>query len=122
VAHARRRRLLSSTLAAGVGLSACGEGGDKGGSATAKASQLNLDTLSGEITFQAQGLKGTFDGFFNDLIKKFEKEHSGCTIKWTDLPGTDDFDTTMVTQASTCRRYRAPKSRYRAGNQPSTEP
>ncbi|MCP6423630.1 extracellular solute-binding protein, partial [Klebsiella pneumoniae] len=38
--------------------------------------------------------------FFNDLIKKFEKEHSGCTIKWTDLPGTDDFDTTMVTQAS----------------------
>ena len=97
----RRRDLgLGATLAAGVGLSACGEGGDKGGSATAKASQLNLDTLSGEITFQAQGLKGTFDGFFNDLIKKFEKEHSGCTIKWTDLPGTDDFDTTMVTQAS----------------------
>mgnify|MGYP001763180911 FL=1 len=83
----RRRDLgLGATLAAGVGLSACGEGGDKGGSATAKASQLNLDTLSGEITFQAQGLKGTFDGFFNDLIKKFEKEHSGCTIKWTDLP------------------------------------
>lgn len=42
----RRRDLgLGATLAAGVGLSACGEGGDKGGSATAKASQLNLDTL-----------------------------------------------------------------------------
>ncbi|MDO4411510.1 extracellular solute-binding protein [Cutibacterium sp.] len=59
-----------------------------------------MNKLSGEISFQTQGLKGTFDDFFNELIKNFEKKHSGCTIKWTDLPGTDDFDTTMVTQAS----------------------
>lgn len=97
-----RRHLLGLGAVAitGAALSACGSS-DKGGSAASpSASKLDLNKLSGEITFQTQGLKGTFDGFFNDLIKKFEAKHSGCTVKWTDLPGADDFDTTMVTQAS----------------------
>lgn len=41
-------------------------------------------------------MKGIFDGFFNDFIKKFEKEYFGCMIKWMDLLGIDDFDIMMV--------------------------
>ncbi|MDN5821660.1 MAG: extracellular solute-binding protein, partial [Brachybacterium sp.] len=65
-------------------------------------SELDLSDLSGEITFMTQGLKGTFDEFFTDLIADFESDHPGTSITWTDQGGTADFDTLMVTQAGNC--------------------
>ncbi|ADH92242.1 extracellular solute-binding protein [Arcanobacterium haemolyticum] len=63
---------------------------------------VKSDKIEGEITFQTQGLKGTFDDFVNKKIADFEKLHPGTKIKWTDIPGGPDFDTTMITQASNC--------------------
>ncbi|MDO5678499.1 MAG: extracellular solute-binding protein [Propionibacteriaceae bacterium] len=66
------------------------------------ATPADLDAAEGEITFMTQGLKGTFDDFFNKLIADFQAENPGTTITWTDQGGSDDFDTLMVTQASNC--------------------
>ncbi|WP_300048873.1 extracellular solute-binding protein [Trueperella sp.] len=66
------------------------------------ANPIDQSTLEGEITFQTQGLKGTFDDFVNKKIADFEAMHPGTKINWTDAPGGADFDTTMVTQASNC--------------------
>lgn len=65
--------------------------------------KLSTDGAKGEITFQTQGLKGTFDDFFNGAIKQFEADNPDIKVNWTDLPGDKDFDTKMVTQASNCQ-------------------
>lgn len=119
----RRLVTVSSVLAAAaLTLTACGGGtadGNKGGTEAegaipvpkvscevpeenVSADPLDTSKLEGEITFQTQGLKGTFDDFVNKKIADFEAEHPGTKINWTDAPGGADFDTTMVTQASNC--------------------
>ncbi len=65
-------------------------------------SVIDTSKLEGEITFQTQGLKGTFDDFFEKQIADFEAEHPGTTVTWTDMGGDADFDTKMVTQAANC--------------------
>lgn len=121
------RRVMLGSLAAGtLGVTACtgggsgtGSGGSGGGGTDASGipepsvscnipeaniddSELDLEELSGEITFMTQGLKGTFDDFFTDLISTFETDNPGTTITWTDQGGSADFDTLMVTQAGNC--------------------
>lgn len=71
--------------------------------ANLSADPLKTDGAKGEITFQTQGLKGSFDDFFTKAIADFEKENPDIKVKWTDLPGDADFDTKMVTQASNCQ-------------------
>lgn len=95
-----RRHLLGLTAVglSAAALSACG--GKEDEKKADAAGPVDTSTLSGEITFMTTGLKGAFDDFFNGLIADFEEAHEGVTITWTDLPGTDDFDTQMVTQAS----------------------
>lgn len=66
------------------------------------ASALDPDNVEGEITFMTNGLKGTFDGYFEKLIADFQEENPGTTINWVDQGGSDDFDTLMITQASNC--------------------
>lgn len=97
-----RRHLLGLTAVGATALAVAACGGSSSGGSDASATQGPVDTatVSGEITFQTQGLKGTFDDFFNGLIKDFQDAHPGTTITWTDLPGADDTDATMVTQAS----------------------
>ncbi|HLS74696.1 MAG TPA: extracellular solute-binding protein [Actinomycetaceae bacterium] len=118
-----RRALLGSLAAAGtLGAASCtgassgggaASGGEDGGipepsvsceipEANIDDSELDLGEVSGEITFMTQGLKGTFDDFFTDLIADFESANPGTSITWTDQGGTTDFDTLMVTQAGNC--------------------
>ncbi|WP_124040202.1 extracellular solute-binding protein [Neoactinobaculum massilliense] len=107
---------------AAMGLSACSSSGSSSSGASGEgnsgipkpavscdvpaqnidASKLDLTKLSGEITFQTQGLKGTFDDYINGKIKEFEEANPGTTIKWTDQAGSADFDSLMVTQAANC--------------------
>src|SRR5690625_6703366 len=112
--------MLGSLAAAGTlgaasctGASSGGGGGEEGGvpepsvsceipEVNTDGSELDLGEISGEITFMTQGLKGTFDDFFTDLISDFEAENPGTSITWTDQGGTTDFDTLMVTQAGNC--------------------
>jgi len=65
------------------------------------SSSVDTSELEGEITFMTQGLKGTFDPFFENLIADFEAQHD-VKVNWTDQGGSADFDTLMVTQASNC--------------------
>lgn len=38
------------------------------------------------VDFWTISLRPTFDGFFNDLIAKYEKAHPDVKVQWTDLP------------------------------------
>lgn len=38
------------------------------------------------VDFWTISLRPTFDGFFNDLIVKYEKTHPDVKVQWTDLP------------------------------------
>lgn len=57
--------------------------------------------VKGEIKFVTQGLKADFAGFFEPLIKKFETEHPGTTVKWEDSPA-DATDARMIADAANC--------------------
>lgn len=57
--------------------------------------------VKGEIKFVTQGLKTDFAAFFEPLIKKFEAEHPGTTVKWEDSPA-DATDARMIADAANC--------------------
>ena len=84
-----RRQLLGGTaaLATVLAASACG----MNGSGDKPSSQTSIDfsaKLEGSIQFQTWSLKNEkFTPYFEKLVKSFEKEHPGTTIKWIDQPG-----------------------------------
>ncbi|MEU9954292.1 extracellular solute-binding protein [Streptomyces sp. NPDC050982] len=111
----RARRLTGSlawlvvlTLtAAGCGLS----GGSDDGGATAggcKVDKGNVGSgkltgdVDGKITFQTTNLKKDFGGFFNGVIKDFEKANPGTSVKWIDDPGDSTFTQRTVADAQGC--------------------
>ncbi|MGA6226094.1 extracellular solute-binding protein [Streptomyces umbrinus] len=111
----RARRLTGSlawlvvvTLtAAGCGLS----GGSDDGGATAggcKVDEGNVGSgkltgdIKGKITFQTTNLKKDFGGFFNGVIKDFEKANPGTSVKWIDDPGDSTFTQRTVADAQGC--------------------
>lgn len=111
----RARRLTGSlawlvvvTLtAAGCGLS----GGSDDGGATAGGCKVNegnvgsgklTGDVKGKITFQTTNLKKDFGGFFNGVIKDFEKANPGTSVKWIDDPGDSTFTQRTVADAQGC--------------------
>ncbi|MFG2263713.1 ABC transporter substrate-binding protein [Streptomyces sp. NPDC048720] len=78
-------RISRSTFAAAavallLPLSACGPGGDGGGSTDASGK------AEGDITFQTWNLRANFKPYFEGLIADFEKQHPGAHVKWVDQP------------------------------------
>ncbi|MFJ3714870.1 ABC transporter substrate-binding protein [Streptomyces sp. NPDC090057] len=78
-------RISRSTFAAAavallLPLSACGSGGDGGGSTDASGK------VEGDITFQTWNLRANFKPYFEGLIADFEKQHPGAHVKWIDQP------------------------------------
>jgi len=111
----RARRLTGSlawlvvvTLtAAGCGLS----GGSDDGGATAGGCKVDEGNVGsgkltgdgkGKITFQTTNLKKDFGGFFNGVIKDFEKANPGTSVKWIDDPGDSTFTQRTVADAQGC--------------------
>ncbi|MFJ1967359.1 extracellular solute-binding protein [Streptomyces sp. NPDC087903] len=111
--HARRLTgqltcLVVLTLtAAGCGLSGGSDSGDAtaGGCKVDKGNvgsgQLTGD-VKGKITFQTTSLKKDFGGFFNGVIKAFEKAHPGASVNWIDDPGDNTFTQRTVADAQAC--------------------
>ncbi|MFF3330889.1 extracellular solute-binding protein [Streptomyces sp. NPDC002888] len=101
--------LVALTLtAAGCGLSG---GGSGDGSATAGGCKVAKDNVGsgkltgevkGKITFQTTNLKKDFSGYFNGVIKAFEKAHPGTSVKWIDDPGDATFTQRLVADAQAC--------------------
>lgn len=84
-----RRQLLGGTaaLATVLAASACGMSGS-GDKPSRQASVNPSAKLEGSIQFQTWSLKNEkFTPYFKRLVKSFEKEHPGTTIKWVDQPG-----------------------------------
>ncbi|MEV8592525.1 sugar ABC transporter substrate-binding protein [Streptomyces sp. NPDC052012] len=61
-------------------LSACGSGGDGGGSTDASGK------VEGEITFQTWNLRANFKDYFEDVIAAFEEKYPDTHVKWVDQP------------------------------------
>ncbi|MEU0965418.1 sugar ABC transporter substrate-binding protein [Streptomyces sp. NPDC005917] len=76
------RRALALTAAAvlALPLSACGSGGDGGGSTDASGK------VEGDITFQTWNLRANFKSYFDGLIADFEKKYPDTRVKWIDQP------------------------------------
>ncbi|MFC8302585.1 extracellular solute-binding protein [Specibacter sp. NPDC057265] len=96
--------LLLSSTACGITNSASdsADGGKCGAPASNADSSAVSGEVTGDITFQTQGLKADFASFFEPLIADFEAENPGVKVKWTDLPGGADFDSKMLTDAQSC--------------------
>lgn len=76
-----RRSLVAAAVAVVLlPLSACGSGGDDGGSADASGK------VEGDITFQTWNLRANFKPYFEGLIADFEKQYPGTQVKWIDQP------------------------------------
>ncbi|MFD3373414.1 MULTISPECIES: ABC transporter substrate-binding protein [unclassified Streptomyces] len=75
-----RRALAAAVVALALPLSACGSGGDEGGSTDASGK------VEGDITFQTWNLRANFKPYFEGLIADFEKKHPGTKVKWVDQP------------------------------------
>ncbi|MGQ4415273.1 ABC transporter substrate-binding protein [Streptomyces sp. SAS_269] len=75
-----RRTFAAATVALLLPLSACGSGGDEGGSTDASGK------VEGDITFQTWNLRANFKQYFDGLIADFEKKHPGTHVKWIDQP------------------------------------
>ncbi|MGW0283396.1 ABC transporter substrate-binding protein [Streptomyces sp. NPDC003236] len=75
-----RRTFAATAVALLLPLSACGSGGDEGGSADASGK------VEGDITFQTWNLRANFKPYFEGLIADFEKRHPGTHVKWIDQP------------------------------------
>ncbi|MGW1721434.1 ABC transporter substrate-binding protein [Streptomyces sp. NPDC002306] len=76
-----RRSLVAAAVAVVLlPLSACGSGGDDGGSADASGK------VEGDITFQTWNLRANFKPYFEGLIADFEKQYPGTHVKWIDQP------------------------------------
>ncbi|MDQ0947869.1 multiple sugar transport system substrate-binding protein [Streptomyces phaeochromogenes] len=75
-----RRALATAVVALVLPLSACGSGGDEGGSTDASGK------VEGDITFQTWNLRANFKPYFEGLIADFEKKYPGTKVKWVDQP------------------------------------
>lgn len=75
-----RRTFATAAAALLLPLSACGSGGDEGGSTDASGK------VEGDITFQTWNLRANFKPYFEGLIADFEKQHPGTRVKWIDQP------------------------------------
>ncbi|MEU1708630.1 extracellular solute-binding protein [Streptomyces sp. NPDC005706] len=75
-----RRTFATAAVALLLPLSACGSGGDEGGSTDASGK------VEGDITFQTWNLRANFKPYFEGLIADFEKQHPGTRVKWIDQP------------------------------------
>lgn len=75
-----RRALTAAAVALLLPLSACGSGGDGGGSADASGK------VEGDITFQTWNLRANFTSYFEGVIADFEKKYPGTHVKWVDQP------------------------------------
>lgn len=75
-----RRALAAAVVALALPLSACGSGGDEGGSTDASGK------VEGDITFQTWNLRANFKPYFDGLIADFEKKYPGTKVKWVDQP------------------------------------
>ncbi|MGJ5756455.1 multiple sugar transport system substrate-binding protein [Streptomyces puniciscabiei] len=75
-----RRALAAAAVALVLPLSACGSGGDGGGSTDASGK------VEGDITFQTWNLRANFKPYFEGLIADFEKKYPGTHVKWVDQP------------------------------------
>ncbi|WP_336109623.1 ABC transporter substrate-binding protein [Streptomyces sp. PTD9-10] len=75
-----RRTFAAAAVALVLPLSACGSGGDDGGSTDASG------RVEGDITFQTWNLRANFKPYFDGLIADFEKKYPGTHVKWIDQP------------------------------------
>ena len=75
-----RRAVAAAVVALALPLSACGSGGDDGGSTDASGK------VEGDITFQTWNLRAGFKPYFEGLIADFEKKYPGTKVKWVDQP------------------------------------
>ncbi|KUN02898.1 ABC transporter substrate-binding protein [Streptomyces yokosukanensis] len=75
-----RRALAAAVVALVLPLSACGSGGDDGGSTDASGK------VEGDITFQTWNLRANFKSYFDGLVADFEKKYPGTHVKWIDQP------------------------------------
>ncbi|MFE1312013.1 ABC transporter substrate-binding protein [Streptomyces sp. NPDC058755] len=75
-----RRTFAAAAVALVLPLSACGSGGDDGGSTDASGK------VEGDITFQTWNLRANFKPYFEGLIADFEKKYPGTHVKWIDQP------------------------------------
>ncbi|MFI1068890.1 ABC transporter substrate-binding protein [Streptomyces puniciscabiei] len=76
----RRALAAAAVVALVLPLSACGSGGDSGGSTDASGK------VEGDITFQTWNLRANFKPYFEGLIADFEKKYPGTHVKWVDQP------------------------------------
>ncbi|WP_353113089.1 extracellular solute-binding protein [Microbacterium sp.] len=90
---------IRSILALGVAattalaLTACTGGGGAPDGGTGNGD------ISGEVTFQTWSLKNDkFTPYFEGVVKAFEKEHPGVTVKWVDQP-SDGYEDKVLQQA-----------------------
>ncbi|MFI9245220.1 ABC transporter substrate-binding protein [Streptomyces sp. NPDC053086] len=75
-----RRALAAAAVALVLPLSACGSGGDDGGTTDASGK------IEGDITFQTWNLRANFKPYFEGLITDFETKYPGTHVKWVDQP------------------------------------
>lgn len=90
---------IRATLAVGIAataalaLSACTGGGTATGGGGADGE------VTGEVTFQTWSLKNDkFTPYFDGVVKAFEKENPGVTVKWIDQPA-DGYEDKVLQQA-----------------------
>ncbi|WOC32780.1 MULTISPECIES: ABC transporter substrate-binding protein [Caproicibacterium] len=85
------KKVLGFTMAAAMistALTGCGSG-STASTASAAAGGASSAAATGEKTtlqFWTISLQPTFTTFFNNLIKKYEKENPNITVNWVDLP------------------------------------
>ncbi|MFI8230140.1 ABC transporter substrate-binding protein [Streptomyces sp. NPDC085900] len=76
----RRTLAAAAALCLALPLSACGSGGDGGGSTDASGK------VQGDITFQTWNLRANFKDYFEGVIADFEKKYPDTHVKWVDQP------------------------------------
>ncbi|MFF0739400.1 ABC transporter substrate-binding protein [Streptomyces sp. NPDC004111] len=93
------RRSVAIRTAVGLGtvlclsvVTACGGGGSDKASATD-------GKIEGSIKFQTWNLRANFKDYFEGVIKDFEKQHPGTSVKWVDQPA-DGYPDKLSADAS----------------------